>query len=274
MIDVVPWLREERAELVALLRGLDAEDWHRRTECPEWTVKGVALHVLGDDLSLLARQRDDEPNGLISLAGRSEATDFRGLLNAFNEEWVTAAQFLSPQLVVELLRLSGDWTADWYERVNPERLGERVPWTGPAPAPYWLIAAREYVERWVHHLQVARALDRPGPGDAFTERAATVIASFFPRLFAELHAPDDASVGISVLSCRWTLLGPGGGWAMSEGRTADATVEVVVERAAAARAFSRGLSPDEMRAALSTSGDPKLGHAVVDLFVDAFARAD
>ena len=53
--DVTRVLRPERAVLLELLRGLSSEEWERTTECPAWDVKGIALHVLGDDLSLLTR---------------------------------------------------------------------------------------------------------------------------------------------------------------------------------------------------------------------------
>ena len=57
-VDVLDVLTPERAALCDLLEGLAADDWAKPTECPAWTVQGVALHVVGDDLSLLARQRD------------------------------------------------------------------------------------------------------------------------------------------------------------------------------------------------------------------------
>ena len=66
----------ERLALPALLHGLTEEDWARPTECPAYPVKGVATHVLGDDLSLLSRQRDSATNGLLLLARgrRAEVT--------------------------------------------------------------------------------------------------------------------------------------------------------------------------------------------------------
>jgi uncharacterized protein (TIGR03083 family) len=69
-IDLTPALRPERAELLALLRGLSADDWQRPTECPAWNVKGIALHILGDDLSLLTRQRDASIDSLTLFAER------------------------------------------------------------------------------------------------------------------------------------------------------------------------------------------------------------
>ena len=66
-LDVTALLGPERAAFVDLLDALAPAQWDLPTECPAWTVKGVALHVLGDDLSLLSRQRDastDKPDDL------------------------------------------------------------------------------------------------------------------------------------------------------------------------------------------------------------------
>lgn len=52
MVDRVPapvireHQRAERADFVALLLGLDPEDWQRPTPCTHWTVAHVAAHVL------------------------------------------------------------------------------------------------------------------------------------------------------------------------------------------------------------------------------------
>jgi hypothetical protein len=123
---VLAVLHPERDALVAMLESFETEDWSRSTECPAYTVKGIAIHVLGDDLSLLSRQRDGAENGLVQLAAEMPGADFRTLLDAFNDRWVAAGRFLSIDLVIELLRLSGDWTAGYYEEVDPAAPGEPV----------------------------------------------------------------------------------------------------------------------------------------------------
>jgi uncharacterized protein (TIGR03083 family) len=183
VLDVTSVLRPERAAFVELLSGLSAEQWSLPTECPAYDVKGVATHVLGDDLSLLSRQRDAAVNGLLLVAEELPGSDFRTLLDTFNDRWVHTARFFSPAIVVELLRLVGDWTADYYEAVDLDAPGEPVGFfrghTGEAPAssPFWQAIAREYVERWVHHSQIRRAL---GLGslceDRFLEPGLAVVA--------------------------------------------------------------------------------------------------
>jgi uncharacterized protein (TIGR03083 family) len=162
--DVLSVYLPERASLLALLDGLSSDDWVRPTECPAYTVKGVATHVLGDDLSLLSRQRDSAKDGLSLLALDMPGADFRTLLNGFNDRWVAAARFFSPELLIELLRLTGEWTAEYYESVEPDAPGEAVGLFGTlqgASSPFWQAIAREFTERWIHHSQIRRAVALP-----------------------------------------------------------------------------------------------------------------
>lgn len=157
---VLDVLRPERDTFLALLQSLDGDAWKLPTECPAYTVKGVATHVLGDDLSLLSRQRDRAENGLLAVAAELPGADFRTILDSFNDRWVAAAGFLSTDLLVELLRLTGEWTAAYYDEVDPSAPGEPVGFFGSPgePSPFWQAIAREFVERWVHHSQVRRAV--------------------------------------------------------------------------------------------------------------------
>ena len=74
---------------------MDADDWQRPTECPAYPVKGLAAHVLGDDLSLLSRQRDAARNGVAFLEDELHGEEFRTLLDTFNDRWVAATRFMS-----------------------------------------------------------------------------------------------------------------------------------------------------------------------------------
>jgi uncharacterized protein (TIGR03083 family) len=153
--------RPERDALLGLLASLAADDWNTPTECPTYSVKGIATHVLGDDLSLLSRQRDGAVQGLVHLADELPGADFRTLLDAFNDQWVNTARFMSPALLIELLLLTGERTAAYYESVDPDMPGEPVGLFGAShdsSSPFWQAIGREYIERWVHHSQIRRAL--------------------------------------------------------------------------------------------------------------------
>ncbi len=140
--------RPERDALLEFLAGLSADDWTQPTECPAYSVKGIATHVLGDDFSLLSRQRDGAVQGLVYMADELPGADFRTLLDAFNDRWVATTRFMSPSLLIELLRLTGEWTAAYYESVDPDSPGESVGLFGASQdssSPFWQAIAREYL---------------------------------------------------------------------------------------------------------------------------------
>jgi uncharacterized protein (TIGR03083 family) len=180
VLDMTSVLVPEREALMSLLRGLTAEQWSLPTECPAYDLKGVATHVLGDDLSLLSRQRDAATNGLLLVAHDLPGADFRTLLDTFNDRWVAAARFLSPELLVTLLELTGGWTAAFYASVDPDSPCEPVFFFGSdgSPSPYRHAIAREYVERWVHHSQIRRAVGAGGLADEpFLSAGTSVVAA-------------------------------------------------------------------------------------------------
>ena len=180
--DVLDVLAPERGALVDLLDGSADAEWATATECPQWSVQGVATHVLGDDLSLLSRQRDGAVSGLVRVAETMPGADIPALLDAFNERWVEGAAFLGPSVLVDLLRATGQWTEDYYRRVDPNAPVEPVPMFGGdlgTPSPFWQAIAREYLERWTHQSQIRRAL---GSGQSWrTRRSWTSAYGSWPR---------------------------------------------------------------------------------------------
>jgi uncharacterized protein (TIGR03083 family) len=266
-LDLTGMLEPERRVLLDLLADLGDEEWDAPTECPAWTVKDVALHVLGDDLSLLSRQRDGATNGLIFYAEKHPGLDFRHLLDGFNEQWVEGATFFSAPLVLELLRLTGEWTSSFYGAVDLERLGEPVGFFGGSgPSPYWKAIAREYVERWVHQQQIRRALERPDLGPEYLEPAAAVVArSFAAHLPALEAAPGTAFVLTVTDVASWSYRLGDDGWALDDGRPADATVELALPQADATAVLSRGRSRDDVRAAFEVSGDEALAERALQV---------
>jgi uncharacterized protein (TIGR03083 family) len=182
---VLQTYRPERDALLELFIGLSAEDWTQLTECPAYSVKGIATHVLGDDLSLLSRQRDGAVQGLVYMSDEIPGADFRTLLDAFNDKWVATARFMSPDLLIELLRLTGEWTAAYYESVDPDSPGEPVGLFGAgrdSSSPFWQAIAREYLERWIHHSQIRRGLGLGSLADRQFLRSGIEVAAAMAKL--------------------------------------------------------------------------------------------
>src|SRR5918911_290122 len=109
VLDLFPELRRG---LLALLTALSARQWQLPTACPGWSVKDVALHLLGGDLANLSRRRDglDDAVAAYAPAGLdwSDPRAFVAVLDGWNEDWVVAARRLSPRVVCELLAVTGE----------------------------------------------------------------------------------------------------------------------------------------------------------------------
>jgi uncharacterized protein (TIGR03083 family) len=221
----------ERAALLELLGGLDARQWALPTECPAYSVKGIATHVLGDDLSLLSRQRDEAEQGTSLLAPELPGADFPTVLDAFNDRWVAAAAFLSTELLIELLRLTGEWTSRYYREVDPNAPGEPVGLFGASgsTSPFWHAIAREYMERWAHHSQIRRALGLRSLAEEPFVRVGVEVAAAAARVEPGIPSEPDGA---------WTL----GPLVLGDGQqTADV--------------LTRAHGAEEVRALVSGPGD-------------------
>jgi len=269
LLDVTPALAPERAALLELLRGLSAQDWERPTECPEWTVKGLVLHVLGDDLSLLWRQRDASLDGLTLYAIDHPGVTFRALLDGFNEQWVTASTFLSVELVLELLRSVGEWSDSFYREVGLDTVARESVglFANSEPSPYWQVMAREYVERFVHQSQVRRAVGAPELEGVLVTWAARVTAHLFAAWLVEYSAAPGSTIGFEVEGAgSWTLRAHDGRWHV-DGDSGDADALVTIPVVVAVRALSRGVALDELWDQLVITGDASLARGALDTFL-------
>jgi hypothetical protein len=106
----------------------------RPTACPGWSVKDVALHLLGVEVGNLSRRRDGQAVA-VSITGWEELVTF---VNDFNEAWVQAAHRMSPRLVIDVLQCTGLQMCAFFRSLNLYAIGDSVSWVGPEPAPIWL----------------------------------------------------------------------------------------------------------------------------------------
>lgn len=274
-LDVTGMLGPERESLLGLLRGLPADAWDRPTECPEWTVQGIALHVLGDDLSLLARQRDGATNGLVLYALDHPGVQFRALLDGFNEQWVRAASFLGTELVIDLLELAGAWSDSFYREVGLETVsGEPVGLFADAePSPYWKVIAREYVERVVHQSQIRRAVGAPELDGRVASEAARVSAHLLAAWLGEHRAEEGTAIAISFGDLgTWSWVRDGDRWRVDEGASGVPEATVSIAAGAAIRALTRGISAAELDRMVTVDGDVALARGALDLAAPLLAR--
>ena len=277
-VQVLELLRDERNELLQLLGELSPQEWGAATECPAWSVKGIALHLLGDDVSLLSRQRDEESPGVVVEATGEGWEDLMAPLDRFNEQWVDAASFLSPAVIVDLLRLTGEWTDRWYASVDPDRLGETIHWISPIdPQPYWLLAAREYLERWIHHLQIRRAVNSPGLNSArYVVPAVAVTLRGLPRALSSLPTSPETTITFTIRDAdvSWTLRPVADSWQLHDGAPAEPDVRLSFGVESAVNLFSRGLPRSQVQQHVQIEGHTELGGMLVAGLASFFGRDD
>jgi uncharacterized protein (TIGR03083 family) len=191
---------EELRRFLTLLRSLSAADWSRRTDCPEWDVRQVALHVLGQ----LAGAASPFTGYHQHRAGKRRRRQLGGSLVAN----VNAAQ------VAERDVLTHDRIVDALERVGHKGINRRrklIGWfrrhmtldNGRIPAERWtlgytvdIVALRDL---WMHRIDIARASERLLEVSADHDR---LIVADVVRDWATRHHKPFSLV----------VLGPAGGW--------------------------------------------------------------
>jgi uncharacterized protein (TIGR03083 family) len=259
-------LSQERTVLLELLRSLRGDQWAVATACPGWSVKDIALHLLGDDVGVLSRGRDSQDPGLEAFSW----SDLVERLNRRNQQWVEATRGMSSRVAIDLLELTGRWTREYFSSLDPHALGDTVSWAGSGSAPNWLGIAREYTERWTHQQQIREAVEARALMDAkFLHPVLATFMRSLPRTYEGVEAPDGTVMEVHVQGDAggvWHIVRKSGGWVLREGLTKESTARAYVRSEDAWRLFTKALTPAEVERALRSEGDQDLArhlhHAV------------
>lgn len=258
--DYATLFARERAHLLTLLQGLDAQQWSSPTPCPGWDVLGLTCHLVSDDLGVLARQRDDH----IRPVGPDPTVDgeqFIRWLDALQQQWVAAARRLSPRLAVDLLAWTGPQVVDLFRSQDVMAVDAAVSWASTDLVPRWLDQARELTEHWLHRQQL---LDALGRRDEPPDR--TLLAAVLDALrWAYPHGLRNVGRAGDVMRVRirgdvdadWWIARRADGWEFT-GAAASAPAATAALRADEAwRMLSNNL-PASRQDALDLSGRPEL----------------
>lgn len=261
-VQVLDLFPEERTALLQLLSTLTPEEWQQPTVCAGWSVKDVALHVLGGDLGNLSRRRD----GFRGTEPRP-GEDIVTLVNRINEEWVQTARRFSTRVITDLLALTGPQLHAYFASLDLMATGGSVSWAGLDKAPVWLDVAREYTERWLHQQHIRDAVGKPGLTDS--RYLAPVLATFayaLPPALREEDAPEGTVVLVRIegeAGGDWSVVREGGRWTLYEGAAEQAAAFVTMDQSTAWRLLTKGITPEEASRSISFAGDRRLGEQVL-----------
>jgi uncharacterized protein (TIGR03083 family) len=262
VVDLFPELLDY---LLSLLRGLEEDEWKRSTTCEGWSVKDVALHLLGVEIGNLSSRRDKHSIGGF-IDNWEELVDF---INQMNQGWIQVSRRMSTPLLIDLLELTGYQICDYFRSLDPYAMGGAISWVGPEPVPVWLDMAREYTERWHHQQHIRDAVEQPGLKQP--KYLAPVIATFargLPRTFRDLRVEEDIVVTLTVTGKsggQWSIRREGGGWEFYEGSSDRADSEVVLFEDVAWRLFTHGLTKTQAIEHATLIGDKELGIKLLEM---------
>lgn len=256
---------ELRLHLLSLLNSLAPEEWERPTLARKWTVKDVALHLLGDDIGVLSRRRDGHS---LPVDGISNWHEFVAFIDGLNRVWVEATRRMSTRVLCDFLAFTGPQAEAYFRSLDPFAIGDPVEWAGPEPQAQWLDIAREYTERWHHQQQIRDATGRPG---LYEPRLfAPVLDTFvraIPHTFRSVDAPDGTLVELDITGDgggEWVLRRMGNAWELLAGGSPKAEARVELKGEDAWKVFTCGIRGKEALGCAKITGDGALGAKVLE----------
>ena len=247
------------AEIVRLLRTLDAADWQRPTMAGAWRVHDVTAHLLDTALRRLSFHRDHAapPAPERPIAGER---DFAAFINELNAVWVRAARRLSSRVLVDLYERAGGELADFVEATNLDDPALfPVSWAGQSRSALWLDIGREFTEVWHHGAQIREAVGAgPFQEPRWLRLVLEIALHALPHAYRSVPGRPGASVAIVITgrsSGTWALHYRHGAWDIDEGQPARPAATATMSCEVAWRLFFNALSPREAQAQVKVEGD-------------------
>jgi uncharacterized protein (TIGR03083 family) len=260
-------------ELLALLRGLDGDDWNRTTVCSEWSVKDIASHLLDGSIRRLASLRDHyrPPDAPTRFDSHEQLV---GYLRDFNATWTKATRRISPQVLIQLLELMNNACSEVLGSLDPLALATiSVLWAGENQSPNWFDVAREYTEKWHHQQQIAAAVGKIG---RITTRVLyhPVLDTFMralPHTYRNTPAEDGTLVRVTIegdAGGDWFLLRQDHQWTLGYEAEGSPAAVAILDQDAAWRVFTKRMSARaalEKFPSIKIAGDQDLGKVVLEM---------
>lgn len=260
-------LRKVDHQLIDLLRSITGAEWDLQTVAPRWKVRDVAAHLLDTALRKLSLVRD---SWFVESANPRSPQDVITLVNRLNEEGVIVYRRLSPAVLVDLMSIACDQSADFHESLDSfERATFNVSWAGGETSLNWFDTARELTERWHHQEQIRLATGRPG---IMTRELYYPVLDCFvrglPHSYRHLSAPAGTSVLLEISGdCggTWALSREADTWSFVSEYPKEVDCRVILPEEIAWRMFTKGIPRDSVRAQVKIEGDDALAAGILQL---------
>lgn len=252
-------------ELVILLRSLDAEAWKRPTAAGSWNVRELAAHLLHGDLRKLSGSRleGSRPAGHVDFAELVE------LIDADNARGVGFLSTLSPQLITDLLEVTGRSVVRLFASLPPDAPARtNVAWAGEAVSVNWTDVGRELTERWHHQVHIRDAVGVPGllMSRRWVEPILRLSVLALRRTYAQVDTEPGTAVVLRVHGAwrhRWSMVRGLSGWELVDGAAPRPDADVSLDCEIACRSFFGLPSEPGARARAELRGDVRFAEPIL-----------
>jgi uncharacterized protein (TIGR03083 family) len=260
-------LRQVDEKLIDLLSALAPSEWELQTVAPLWKVRDVAAHLLDTALRKLSLVRDSCYMETSDIRSPQDVITF---VNRLNREGVAVYRRLSPQVLIEMMKLATKQSAAFHESLDPFATAIfNVSWAGEETSLHWFDTARELTERWHHQQQIRLATDRPG---IMTRDLYHPVLDCFlrglPHAFLEVKASPGTVLLVEISGeCggQWFLERGTETWSLVPRSGSDFKARVTVPQELAWRLFTKGIDRSSARSQLEIDGDRDLGEKILGL---------
>jgi uncharacterized protein (TIGR03083 family) len=246
-------------DTVALLRGLDEEDWNRPTDLPGWDVRAVAAHLahLESELAGNPQQQVEVP----------ELPHVKSMMAAYTEQGpIARADWPVEQIVDELERSAA--TRARALAVDPPTDGAADPPTTPGGVGWsWeRLLSNRVVDVWMHEQDIRRAVGRPGGMDTpGSEHTVGVLALSFGYTVGKRVAPPEGTSAVldvtGVHPVHLAVEVNADGRAVPVGDMGDPTVSLTMDLETFVMVGGGRRDPDELP--VKVVGDEDLGRRIL-----------
>ncbi|MFD2581435.1 maleylpyruvate isomerase N-terminal domain-containing protein [Pedobacter vanadiisoli] len=259
ILDLITVLDEK---LIALLKSLTNEEWNNQTIAKLWKVKDVAAHLIDGNLRGLSFSRDKYFGEQAHQINSYE--DLVSFLNSLNMTWVNAAKRLSPQILTELLAITGKEYIEHLKELNPfDEAIFPVAWAGQEISPNWFHIAREYTEKFLHQQQIRDAVNKPGIMTKELYYLFIDICMYaLPHTFDKVKAEEGTTISLIVstdIGGQWNITMKEGNCVLSRGKIQASHSTVTIDPHTAWKLFSKSWKPEVVVNKVEITGDKALG---------------
>ncbi len=248
------------AMLIELLGSLSPEEWEKQTLAPKWKVKDVAAHLLDTQLRKLSLARDGYVAERPDLSKDDGLVDF---INRLNAGGVGIYRRLSPQVLIELMRLASQQSIEYHHSLDPHADAVfPVSWAGENKSANWFDTARELTERWHHQQQIREAVNKPGI--MTREFYCPVLDTFMRALpfgYRRVTANPGSMAQFNVdgdCGASWYLYRDDESWTLAATPVGKKIAEASIPQEIAWRIFTKGIDRQSALAEIKTTGEQEL----------------